>query len=189
MDDQTKLKIINRYVAAEPRVRAACDAIANRYGLRWHDRQDLQQELWLAFTAEWCGRDSDSRNEARADDADAMLPNDMNRAWGELLGGSFTDDRGDGNDRPPLLACTLPCRRLLTPNDTSTDAIRLIDLRMDVAELVSRLPAEDRCCCQRLMADLAAAVHSSSSAASPVETSRVNALRRAFEAHGLRDYL
>ena len=189
MDGQTKRKVTKRYVAAEPRVRAASQTIAKQYGLRWHDRLDLEQELWLALTVEWHRRDSVSGNQYGGVDADALLPNEMDWLWGRWLGGSF-DNNGDGcNDQPPLLAGALPCPHLVSPNDTSTDAIRLIDLRLDVAEVIDRLPTEDRCCCRRLIADLAAAVYTSSAEPSAPETSHLDTLRAAFEAHGLRDYL
>lgn len=181
MDEQTKRKVFNRYVAAEPRVRAACQAIANQYGLRWHDRLDLEQELWLALAAEWCRRDNANGN----DTGDALLPNEMDWLWGRWLGGSSSHD----GDRPPLLAGALPCPQLVTSSDASIDVIRLIDLRIDVAELIGRLPAEDRRCCLRLIADLASAVHTSSAVPSAIETSHLDTLRAAFEAHGFRDYL
>jgi hypothetical protein len=189
MDEQTKRKIVSRYVAAEPRVRAACQAIANRYGLRWDDRLDLEQELWLALVAEWCRRDNASGNESGEVDADALLPNEMDWLWGRWLGGSSSNDGGTCKDCPPLLASALPCPCLVSQNDTAIDVIRRIDLRLDVAALVDRLPPDDRCCCQRLIHDLSAAVHTSSAEPSPLETSRLDALRLAFEAHGFRDYL
>jgi len=189
MDEQSKRKIVDRYVAAKPRVTAACQTIASRYGLRWHDRLDLEQELWLALTAEWCRRDNAIGNESGDVDADALLPNEMDWLWGRWLGGSSGNDGGVGNERPPLLAGALPCLRLITSSDTSIDVIRLIDLRLDVAELIDRLPADDRCCCHRLIGDLAAAVHTSSAELPALETSRLDALRLAFEVHGFRDYL
>lgn len=184
MDEQTKRNIINRYVAAQPRVRAACRAIANRYGLRWHDRLDLEQELWLALAAEWHRRDNAHGNKSSDVDAYALLPNEMDWLWGQWLGGLSCNDGSTGYDRPPLLAGALPCPRLASPNDTSINAIRLIDLRLDVAEVIDRLPADDRCCCQWLIRALSASVHETCAEPSPLDTSRL-----VFEAHGLRDYL
>lgn len=187
MDEQSKRKIVNRYVAAEPRVKAACQTIANRYGLRWHDRFDLEQELWLALAAEWCRRDR--RNENGDGDGDVLLPSEMDWLWGRWIGGSIINNGDASNDSPPPLAGVLPSPRLVYSSDTSTDAIRLIDLRLDVAEMIDRLTVEDRGCCQRLIAALSGPAQTASAEPSPLDTSRLDALRLAFEAHGFREYL
>ena len=182
MDERSEPIFTDRYRVSAPRVRAACHALAHRYGLRWQDRLDLEQELWLALIVEWHRRDDAGISES--DGTDLLLPNEMDWLWGRWLSGA-TDNKSDiADDRPPLLAGALPCPQLATSDDKTADIIRRIDLRLDIAELLGRLSAEDRSHCQQLIAvvsiatdDPLAELHPLETPASSCPTSRLRGAR------------
>ncbi len=167
MDEWTTWRMADRCAAIGPQVRATCDAIAERYDLAWQDRDDLEQELWLALLSQWSDRDHRMRTKP-IDDLQTLA-----RRLGLLMATAF-----DGEDARNALCDSV---------DTPTSHLSAMDLRLDVAALLARLSADERGCCHQLMADADEAPLFAGVAA--LDPARLAALRSTFEAHGLCAYL
>ena len=171
MDDWTKRILNHRYTTTTPHVRAACEAVAKCYDLTWHDRDDLEQELWLALLTQWQDRDC----RLRTDSVDHIRP--LARRLGLLLATAF--DVADADVH----------QNIGDPIKEPPSRLNTVDLRLDIADLIARLPVEVQRCCHRLMADVDSDSHPLFAGVLSIDPARLAGLRAAFETHGLRDYL
>jgi len=171
MVDWTKRTLSHRQAAIAPHVRAECEAVAKCHDLPWHDRDDLEQELWLALLTQWQDRDRCLRTDS------AGHVRTLAHRLGLLLAIAF--DIADA-DVHQIIG---------DPISEPTNRLSTVDLRLDVADLLARLPIDAQGCCHRLMADFDSDSHPLFAAVLTIDPARLAGLRSAFETHGLRDYL
>ncbi len=146
-------------------VQEACEVAGDRFGLGRTDRDDLEQEVWLALLTHW-----------REPDQWARPPIDvpvLARRIGRVLaagrfGGGLRDVYGIAAQSVHL---------------------RAADLRIDLADLLTRLSPDDERFCRQWMAESLSAAHPPFPRLSLFDTAHLLALRPHFEAAGLRVYL
>jgi hypothetical protein len=152
MGDQDEIRRL--YTAARSIIRSKAWRLCRRWNLRFHEREDLEQELWLALLIHWNQQQTSdepiglSSNDGQWDMATlrhhlvhqveyivaSMIYSDAFwqsiRPRRELLGGAWLEE-------------VLMDRESLSPQQ--------IDLRLDVAEVLAQLPPGLRQLCDRLM--------------------------------------
>lgn len=180
-------------VLATPLVRSQASRMTARLGLRFDDRQDLEQELWLELLVRHAGRDRDDR-----------VPGFLSqRDWPECRAAAWVQLQREIEEIAAALARSWPFWRRVRPNPerfwpsflsaelTPADRnceFRRLDLSLDVSELLGQLPAADRHLCESLMTGDADLPHASTSNCADMER-RLAVLRNDLAALGLHEYL
>lgn len=178
---------------ATPLVRREAWRMAARLGLRFHDRQDVEQELWLELLVRHAGRDRD-------DSVPGFL---SQHDWPQRRAAVRVQLQREVESISAALARSWPFWRRVRPAperfwpsflsaelsaaDPQAESRRL-DLFLDIAELLHELPPADRRLCESLMTVEADLPHASASTGSDLER-RFAALRNDLAALGLHEYL
>ena len=178
---------------ATPLVRSEAWRMAVRLGLRLHDRQDLEQELWLELLVRHAGRDRD-------DSVPGFL---SQHDWPKRRAAVRVQLQREVESISAALARSWPFwRRVrpaperfwplflsaeLTAADPQTESRRL-DLSLDFAELLGQFPEADRRLCESLMDGDAELPQSAISDGAGLEH-RLAALRNDLAALDLHEYL
>lgn len=162
---------IRRMIAAKAK------QLVGRYGLRPHDRPDLEQDLAARLAARLSDHDpTRSTPEAFA----AMV---IAQAVANLV----RDRRAAKRAAPSRPAPPAPPEEV--PDSRAEDDVRRLDLAIDVAAVLDQLPADLRAVAERLMVRTVSQVARASGVARTTLYGRLDELRTAFERAGLRDYV
>jgi hypothetical protein len=186
------------WVVAGPLVKSKASRLAIRLDLRLHEREDIEQELWLELLTRRRltgprGRDggaSESHADRCAHEQPSAARAQLQREIEQIEAGltrTLAFWRRIAPRRERLVSLLWAGQWLADPRD----AAQRQDLRLDVAALLAELPAADRRLCYSLMNDEAAAGASANSDTfvGADHERRIAALRSDFAALGLHEYL
>lgn len=177
---------------AAPVVRAKAYRLAGRLGLRQQDIQDLEQDLWVGLLTRW----EADRERSRGEDA-------LRDAWEEHLSvaamhrcvvhqidqvaAAFAQSSVQDHVWPAREHPLIPWRESDQPAEPA-DGLR--HLRLDLACILDRLPADLRRLCERLLCDGLDAAHADGEGVDRADLDRqIAALRHIFQTHDLHEYL
>ena len=165
--------------------------LADRFDLRPQDRDDLEQELWLALLVRWSAAARSTCRELEASPCAApeqfteaglrrLVARDVDQVAASLLRRHPLSIR----EHPLLL------RIQRTPVAQAGDESRRRELRLDLAAVLSRLPGELRELCHRVLSGEMEGTSAYDVDAGREEAERqLMTLRHAFRAYDLRGYL
>lgn len=191
MSESVKWKRL--YLLAMPIVRSTAWRMGVSLGLRFHDRQDLEQQIWLELLVRHAGRDKDDRIPGFLDECH----------WRQQRSTARSQLQREVERIATALARSWPFWRRVRPAPerfspffafdelTAFDpqpGIGRHDLSLDLTELLSQLPAADRRLCESLMNDATDSSQYTPANCADMER-RLAALRSDMAALHLQEYL
>ena len=173
---------------AMPIIRARAFWLAASLGLRWHDRDDLEQELWLELLLRHGGGDGTGSLDSDEPEPLGAVRLQLQQEVQQIAAALARSWPFWRRIRPALERFFIPFQSgILTAPDPRAE-VRLRDLSLDITGLLAELPAADRQLCQSLMTGSAGSL--ASAACDPAEVaSRLVALWNDFIALDLHEYL
>ena len=183
---ETDRGVVELLATAGPMVRDRARRLALRWDLDHQDHEDLEQELWLRLLCRWRGAPTPIHGLNGRTGRDREIARCVDHAAASLM-------RRSAASQTPLWAEERPFSTLRGREIAAHDSAlirRRLNLRLDLASLLPRLPDDQGRLCQTLLLLEAQAGGGSDGAfLDRKHEHQLAALRRVFRAHGLHEYL